>query len=203
MDPTKFAEECRRLARPRLNPRRRTEVVGGWGGAGPLTPTPGEWRHWITVSRDWLSRNGFAVAGSLAVYENTDEDHFHEFVAAVGEPADGRLEGAGGVELVGTEDVALPPVDALLQDGGAATGEMTRRGNQANLLATDEEGCPLFYADAEGIYAALGGWPTTWPDTPTGGEPGRLVMWTFADSEPYLEVWQRPEGQLQVVPRIT
>lgn len=207
MDQAAFDEECQRLARPRLNLLRRQqsgEVVGVWGGTGPLSPPAGDWRHWITVSCDWLSRNGFAVSGLLGVYENTNGDHFHEFTAVTGEATGGRLLGGGGVELVGTEDVALPPPEALEVYGSPAMRELTQRGNEGNPLATYQERCPLFYADAEGIFATLGGWHVPWPENDAyDDELGRLVLWTFKDSEPWLEVWQRPSGQLRVVPRIT
>jgi hypothetical protein len=50
----------------------------------------------------------------------------------------------------------------------------------------------------------LGGWHEPWPENDAyDDEPGRLVLWTFKNSEPWLEVWQRPSGQLEVVARIT
>jgi hypothetical protein len=140
----------------------------------------------------------------LSVFENTDENHFHEFEAVVGERPVGRWTSPDGIELVGTEDLALPPVEALEAYGSTAMRELTQRGNEGNPLATYEERCPLYYAKSEGIYAILGGWHVPWPENDAyDDEPGKLVLWTFKDSEPWLEVWQRPSGELHVIPRIT
>src|SRR5262249_17740336 len=137
-------------------------------------------------------------------YENTDEDHFHEFAAVMDGTAGRRLAGPDGIELVSTEDVAMPPEEALAVFGSNAIRELTKRGNEGNPLATYKERCPLFYADAEGIFAMLGGWHVSWPENDAyDDEQGRLALWTFKDSEPWLEVWQRPSGQLEVVARIT
>lgn len=215
MDPAQFREECQRLSRPRLNLRRRRkpgDVVGIWGGSGCLPPPPGNWKHRITVSCDWLHRNGFDLSGFLAVYENRDDDTsfrsipFRERFRAVqaDEPAI-ALSGTDGIDLVGTEDVALPPVEALEVYGSAEMRRLLLPSlDQATLLDTYEERCPLHYADKEGIYALLGGWHVPWPENDAyDDEPGRLVLWTFKDAEPWLEVWQRPSGLLEVVPRIT
>lgn len=210
MDAARFREECRRLARPRLNLRRREgprDVVGVWGGSGPLPlpPPPGPWEHRITVSCDWLHRNGFGLSGLLAVYERRDDVPFREQFAAV--RADGvrtDWSAGGGIGLVGAEDVALPPVEALEIYGSEAIRRLLEGPDRASLLDTYEEQCPLHYADEEGIYAMLGGWHVSWPeDDAYDAEPGRLVLWTFRDAEPWLEVWQRHSGQLAVVPRIT
>jgi hypothetical protein len=141
----------------------------------------------------------------LGVYETLDDMPFRERYMAV--QADGPgfvLLGGGGIELVGTEDVALPPVEALEVYGSEEMRRLLQRPAQSSPLDTYEERCPLHYADKEGIYAALGGWHVSWPESDAyDDEPGRLVLWTFKDSEPWLEVWQRPSGQLEVVPRIT
>jgi hypothetical protein len=114
------------------------------------------------------------------------------------------ISGGDGIELIGTEDVALPPEGALEVYGSEEMREVLHDPNQAGLLDAYEYRCPLHYANKEGIYAMLGGWHEAWPDNEAyDDEPGRLVLWTFKDSEPWLEVWQRPTGQLEVVPRIT
>lgn len=208
MDQATFDQECLRLARPRLNLRRQQasgEIVGVWGGAGPRTSLEGEWKHWITVSCDWLNRNGFGLSGHLCLYENQEENRPDEerFVVLLLEDI-GSNE-INGIRLGSTEDISLPPLEALAVYGSTPMRELLTKGSEyENPLGTYQERCPLFYADAEGIFATLGGWHTTWPDSDDyENEPGRLVLWTFCDSEPWLEVWQRPKGQLDVVSRIT
>ena len=208
MKPDRFREECLRLARPRLNLRRRQgvgDVVGIWSGWGCIPHPPGAWEHRITVSCDWLRRNDFPLSGLLGVYENPDYRSFRErFIAVQADEPGVALHGNGGIELVGTEDVALPPVEALEVYGNEEMRNLLHSPDQTALLDAYEERCPLHYADREGIYAMLGGWHVLWPENDAyDDEPGRLVLWTFKDSEPWLEVWQRPSGQLEVVPRIT
>jgi hypothetical protein len=36
-----------------------------------------------------------------------------------------------------------------------------------------------------------------------GGQEGRLVLWTFHEAEPWVEVWLDKGGRLKAVPRIT
>lgn len=205
MDEAQFHNECLQLARPRLNLRRHFqagEVVGVWGGAGPVPHPPGRWIHRITVACDWLRQNGFDLSGQLSVYENQDDVPFEQrFVVIRGEHA-GRL--AGGVALVGVGDTSLPPVEALETCGSTAMQELIQDTSLASPLDTYDVRCPLHYADADGIYAMLGGWHESWPeDDSYDHQAGRLVLWTFRDAEPWLEVWWRPSGLLQVVSRIT
>jgi len=210
VNPEQFREECQRLARPRLNLRRRSgpgDVIGVWGGSGYLPPPPGAWRHRITVACDWLTRNGFSLSGLLSVYENLDEGRTldERFIVVRSDGPSATLSSSDGIQLVGTEDVALPPVEALEVYGSEEMRSLLHNPDQAEpLLSTYEERCPLHYADREGIYAMLGGRHVPWPENDAyDDEPGRLVLWTFKDSEPWLEVWQRPAGHLEVVPRIT
>jgi hypothetical protein len=114
------------------------------------------------------------------------------------------LSSSDGIELIGTEDVALPPEEALEIYGSEEMRKVLHDPDQVGLLESYPERCPLHYADREGIYAMLGGWHVPWPENDAyDNEPGRLVLWTFKEAEPWLEVWQRPAGHLEVVPRIT
>jgi hypothetical protein len=59
---------------------------------------------------------------------------------------------------------------------------------------------PLFNDTAHGV---LGGWHMAWPE----GDwdelvDKRLIVWTFAESEPWVEVWE-DEGRFRVIQRIT
>lgn len=56
---------------------------------------------------------------------------------------------------------------------------------------------------SEGIHAVLGGWHFPWPD----GDweeliDRRLIAWTLADSEAWVEVWDQG-GAFRVIERIT
>lgn len=202
MDQATFDAECRLLARPRLDLRRHQsgEVVGVWGGVGPLQPPVGNWEHWLTVSCDWLARNGFPLSGLLAVYENRAEGAFHEFAVVLGSRTE-VVGWGGGTELAGTEEVSRPPEEALQMYGSPAMRESISSGLAGTPFANYSDQCPLY---RKGILLSLGGWHIPWPEYDTyDQEAGRLVLWTFEGAEPWLEVWQRPSGQLEVIPRIS
>jgi len=53
------------------------------------------------------------------------------------------------------------------------------------------------------VYAQLGGWPITWPDEAADEQLGRqLVLRTYANSEPWIEVFRKGR-KYEVVDRIT
>jgi hypothetical protein len=53
------------------------------------------------------------------------------------------------------------------------------------------------------VHAQLGGWPITWPDEGADEQLDRqLVLRTYADSEPWIEVFRKGRS-FQVVERIT
>lgn len=207
MEPEWFRAECERLSRPRLNLRRRQgegECVAVWGGWGCLPSPPGTWEHRITVACDWLGRNGFDLSGLMGVYANTDDDAAERYLVVRGEPEEGGLTRNGGIGLVGGEDVALPPVDAFETHGREELRRVFEAPQLPKWLLDYEERSPLQDEDQGGVFAILGGWHQLWPeDDAFDVEPGRLVLWTFQDAEPWLEVWQRPSGELEVVSRIT
>lgn len=201
MDQHSFDAECQRLARPWLDLRRRREgkAVGVWGGPGPMPPPEGDWEHWFTVSCDWLARHGFHLSGLLGVYKNCASRKVREFVALLGEPSEAGW--GEGIELAGTEELSLPPPEALELFGNRAVRDLVRGDPTGTPLAHYDEGCPLY---RKGIFISLGGWHISWPEHDAyDEETGRLVLWTFQDAEPWLEVWQRPSGILEVMPRIT
>src|SRR5262249_24848724 len=138
--------------------------------------------------------------GYLGVYQSLDEGYF----AVLSQEPGLSFSGSDGVGLIGTKDLALPPVEALEVYGGDEMRQLVQDSSDSDPIRTYEQRCPLHYADEEGIYAMLGGWHVPWPENDAyDDEPGRLVLWTFRDAEPWLEVWQRPSGKLDVIPRIT
>jgi hypothetical protein len=53
-------------------------------------------------------------------------------------------------------------------------------------------------------YATLGGWHFPWPDDDWRDlVDNTLLVQTYMDSEPWIEVWQEPSGELKVIERIT
>jgi hypothetical protein len=136
----------------------------------------------------------------LSVYENRDDSRSElGFVAVVGkEPLP---LGSDGLLLYGAEESSLPPLEALELFGSEEMKECVRSENEASPLNQYNEKCPLHRKD---IDVMLGGWHVPWPeDDAYDQREGRLVLWTFRDAEPWIEVWMTDAGQLNVVPRIT
>lgn len=225
--PDDLPEPVRRLVKPRL--ALRTErlgladiLAGAWGGSG-VVPLPAgvrgerEPEHWVTVECDWLDRNGFGLRGCISVYAVSSL----EFVA-VNDPT-ATLAGAGGRPLYGREEWSLPDEPAV--EAYVPSDKWPRLGPDYFRLA--QKNCPLFRDD---VAMVLGGWHVQWPDGPprlpalaelnaridrSGGpgtltaavtfpmEPYRLAVWTLLDSEPWVEVWVGPAGELYAVARIT
>jgi len=62
---------------------------------------------------------------------------------------------------------------------------------------------PLFWKD-DLAYATLGGWTRTWPDSTLQESLGaKLLVQTYAESEPWVEVRLLPSGQFEVIQHIT
>ena len=62
---------------------------------------------------------------------------------------------------------------------------------------------PYHYSDRGDVYAQLGGWPVTWSDeAATDQLHKKLVLRTYADSEPWIEVFKRGQ-KYECISRIT
>jgi hypothetical protein len=54
------------------------------------------------------------------------------------------------------------------------------------------------------VYIRLGGWHDLWPEADwLDLMDNKLIAFVYRDAEPYVEVWQSPDGQLSVIERIT
>jgi hypothetical protein len=200
--------EGERLARPCLlleeapNP---AGVVAYWGGRGRHGyPGRADDRHRITFDCGWLADHGVRVRGSVGAYQVDARWHWPVPLYLDRTPAplaDLRLE--GGVLLFGRAAVSLPPVEAVCLYGGpaveawlAAEGLARTDYDVAATTAIGEayqeryrEQCPLY---SGGPAAVLGGWHALWPDDEFYlPREMRLVLWTFRDVEPWIEVFER------------
>lgn len=202
MDAAQLIAEGLRLARPSLVLRtgpRRERPVGFWRGDGVVPLSGG--KHWVSVDCSWLAQQGFPVGGCLSLYEQD----VLRFVAVMDATATMPATNGESIPLFGQEEPSIPPCEALdvcgsdlardwfAAGGGAPIGEAYDREYQRR--------CPLWRDD---VVAVLGGWHTFWPDSDDyKAQPGRLVLWTFRDAEPWVEVWTDESGSLRAVPRIT
>jgi hypothetical protein len=194
----------------------RGPVVAVWGGAGPEDrDSSREDTHWISVDGAWLAANRLPVKGVLSLYE-VDRKYGWPVPYDVDE-LPGTLSSIrvrDGAPLYGREMQSFPPIMALCLYGGdvvarwlAAEGldRIDYQAAQGRKLgaAYEEEWmrrCPLYTG---GSAAVLGGWHMMWPeDDFYMPREMSLLLWTFRDAEPWLELWRRGPN-FRVEERIT
>lgn len=208
MTPEAVIAEGERLARPCLfldESPAPSGVVAYWRGYRVGYRGRDDDRHRVTLDCEWLSRHGVRVQGSVGVYDvdrrwrwpvPVNLDRLHAPLAEL------RME--GGVSLYGREMTSLPPVEALCLYGGPAVAEwLAAEGldrTDYHIASTTVVGeayqevyrtrCPLFHEDHPA--AVLGGWHACWPDDEFYlPREMRLALWTFRESDPWVEVFER------------
>lgn len=222
MTADELIEEGRRLARPCVYLR---DVGDGPAAAHWYPKDDAAWDAaetsggmlWLTVD---LSRvPGLSLppdaARYLSVYTNEKDGDTGRVELASEWPAPAP---PNAVPLFATDAAPLPPVDAVFTRGSDAVRDWLRQNNwppdepyNANFKdyavadAYDrayQTEFPLF--QESDVYAILGGWHTPWPEGDWHDLLDQtLVVWTFADSEPWVEVWRDRDGSYSVIQRIT
>jgi len=215
MTGSEFAAEAVRLARPCTllkGTGPRNAFAGVWGGDGVVPAPDGPYRHWLSVDCRFLPAGLGPAAGCLSVYADEQDG---ESGAVSYSPAAG-LPWSEGRALFARPARSLPPMDAVFRYGGeevqqwlASLGWDAEWGYNGNFPEDEpcaeyerlyQSECPLY---AGGASAVLGGWHFPWPDGDWAELVGRpLLVWTFDESEPWVETWGGPEGY-RVVQRVT
>jgi hypothetical protein len=187
MSDAELASESQRLARPCVLLRSNGApdcLAGVWGGPGVVAAQAGPFRHWLSVDCRFLPDGLGPTAGILSIF--TNEDDCVSGVVAF-DPA-AKIVTSSGSPLYAQPSQSLPPPDAL---PGGDTEEYIRLW-QSN--------CPLYAGDTA---AVLGGWHFPRPDGDWEElREQSLLVWTFDESEPWVEVWRAPAGY-RVIQRIT
>lgn len=207
-------DEGRRLARPCVYLRTTGEHLAAiWGGEGIVPCGEGPYRHWLSIDTRHITEGQSSRSGCLSIY--TNEEDCETGVVAVD---DSRTlpKVTEGLKLYAHHDSSFPPLEAVFKFGSS---------NLTQWLASNqwkpEWGCndnfpdrtpvdmyereyrnrlPLFSGDA---HVVIGGWHMPWPDEDWDDLVGQqLIAWTFAESEPWVEVWQE-NGNYRVIQRIT
>jgi len=117
--------------------------------------------------------------------------------------------------LVRTAGISLPPIDAVFRFGSETVGRYLDangwkrewafndnfKGDAAHEYNQEwSRQCPLYY---EGVVATEAGWNIPWPDGDWDGLLSHeFVLWTFEESEPWVEVFHSNSGY-SVFQRIT
>jgi hypothetical protein len=206
-------EEGRKLSRPCVYLRDMGEgdVAAVWGGPGAVAAPDSSYKHWLSLDCRFLPEPA-NLAGCLSVYTDEEEGG----IAAV-DTAVILLPTKDGIPLFGHNDLSMPPIDAIFRFGSAAVQDWLRDnawepewGYNDNFSGRDavagyesavQKMSPLYTGTA---FAQLGGWNMPWPE----GDweellDQTLLVWTFQDAEPWVEVWQDAEHELRVIQRIT
>jgi hypothetical protein len=166
--------------------------------------------------RCWLSVNGRSIPSSdlrcwLSIF--TDDESCQGGRVNVS-PTPFKTK---GVSLYPKEIRVLPSIDAVIARGSAAVGHWLDKNKwkrewryNSNFRdkalvekyeAVEQRENPLYWKDA---YATLGGWHMGWPDDDWHELlDAKLLVQTYHESEPWVEAWQMPSGELKVIQRIT
>lgn len=196
MHPRDFEDEARRLARPCTYLRSHgQDYAAVWGGSPVVAGRTGQ-RHWFSVDARCVP--GCGTRGVLGVFLDKSGDG-----GSVVLDPDAKLPPVSGRALFAHAGESLPPVDAVFLFGSEVVGEWLSahrwpRAEPYNDNFPDSEPVaeyegllrsrsPLYTRDA---HAVLGSWHWPWPD----GDwleltKAELLAWTFADAEPWVEVW--------------
>jgi hypothetical protein len=183
-----------------------------WGG-DPLAASPGaEFDHWLSVDVRYIPNSPWPE-GCLSVFANTDDCTSGALTLAT--QSELPLS-ASGVRLFAHEGLSLPPLDAVFRYGSPDLHAWLRscgwdptwppNSNFRDPVPVEayekeyQRRLPLY---SGGAHAVLGGWHFPWPD----GDwfdltSSQLLVWTFQDSEPWIEAWNR-DGHQWVVQRVT
>ncbi|MBI2825768.1 MAG: hypothetical protein HYX69_13870 [Planctomycetia bacterium] len=201
--------EGERLAKPSLLLSTEPSdlgVVAVWGGRGcPAHRGREDDQHRITFDCAWLARIGIDIRGSVGIYDVARRWNWPKPIHVSYDP-DHPLDAliiADGTRLYAHEAASFPPIQALCLYGGDAVAAWLRangwqRTDYDAAEASDlgerysqewMNRCPLY---SSGWAAALHGWHMRWPedDFYMPAEMA-LLLWTFWDAEPWIEVWKR------------
>ena len=211
MDLAKLIEEAESLSRPvtYLVPAGASDRVGFWWG-----PSPGSR---VLVDRVWLALDCTLVPEleiPVGILQLSFDSASGSASATIADSWPSRSGPAQPLRPVPGR--SLPPMDALFRLGSDAIGQwLEARGWQRdwgyNSNFPDdvarqyeqvfEERHPLY---TDSVWATVGGWHFPWPD---GDWDDRLhdtlLVTTYRDSEPWLEIWATADDGLQALARIT
>jgi len=184
-------------------------IIGRWGGQEAVRAAGTRRAPWFDVSCGWLRQHAFPLEGYLTIYTPGATERGWLALTAPDGPA--PAETAHGVALAGREGIALPHLDTIEAYIGTAIDTMVHRGRirAEQVAAYDKHWWDTTFHSG---WLTLGGWRMPWPEDDPDDDPTtqafyegerRLVLRTFQDAEPWVEVWLDGDGRLDVLPRIT
>lgn len=210
--------EARHIARicTLLVPQPNSEPIAAiWGGPGIVMPPHRSERHRITIDCRFLPLDIPNLTGCISIYDGQDDATLHpiSYDPTCTLPA----ASDAGIMLYPQRATSLPPIEALFRFGSTAIQDWLRANrwqrdweyndnfpdraiaNAYNRIYQDQN--PLYTGIA---FAVLGGWHFPWPDGDWDEHlDQQLIVWTFEDAEPWIEVWRDVHGAFHLIERIT
>ena len=212
MDVATLVEQAELLSRPAvyLSPTHEGDQVGVWWG-----PSHGSGEHndncWLSLDCVLLPELGFSKGALEVVW------HAHSGTGSAAVAASvAQRPAALAHPLRALRGRSLPPIDALFRFGSDVIGRWLETcgwqrdwgyndnfpdGLARQYLHLFEQEHPLY---TDSAWVVVGGWHFPWPDGDWASRlQDRLVVTTYRDSEPWLEVWATTDDLLQVKARTT
>ncbi|CAN5586470.1 hypothetical protein BH09VER1_BH09VER1_40550 [soil metagenome] len=214
MTPEQLIQEGRQLQRPCsfLQPEGTGPVAAIWYARDAAEIEATGYRCWLTIDASHIPGLPSSITGYVSVF--TDEKSFKGGRVEISPSWPQRT----GTELYAHPASVLPPIDAVFARGSEAVGEwIDSHGWRRTIRYNDNfkgasvanayerlwfEEFPL-YAEPD-VYAVLGGWH--WPCADGDWHDfidDHLMIFTFKDSEPWVEVWHTANSEFRVIQRIS
>jgi hypothetical protein len=210
-------EEAIRLIRPCtwLVPEPNSEGIAAvWGGDGIVNPPVEPHEHLMTFDCRFLPSKLQDITGCISVYQDEDDEIAelvrHESTFKL------PLEMSSSIKLYPFRTTSLPPIEAIFRYGSDNTkDQLTEHGWDGNLdytfpdksiedayLRAYQAQNPLYIR--KNVFAILGGWHFPWADGDWEELSNQeLLLWTFQDAEPWVEVWRDENHKFRRIGRIT
>ncbi|MEI7025073.1 hypothetical protein [Paenibacillus sp. y28] len=201
-------EEAGKLARPSIElyaEQGTDDFLAVWGGDGSAS-IEGPYKHRMTVDFRYMPdpMKAWRRHGCLSLYTHL---HHADKSIIVCSDADIRTVKTSGTKLYGRLTPSLPLLDAFAYTGSPEVMAWANAPESDPEVAGGYEEyydkyCPLY---SDQIYAVLGGWHYMWPDSFQWEEyiDRDLLICTFKDAEPWIEVWDDGEREYEVIERMT
>jgi hypothetical protein len=201
-------EEGERLSKPSLllvDSIEQSGIAGYWHGGEPLTDGTAR-RLWLTLDCTWLSRHGSRLRdGVMCIYEHISKSGEQQGRVTYTPNQNLSTLTVEGLPLYGIEAESFPPIQAVCLYGSEHVEQWVESLGLSRRDYDAVEQTPLGEAyqniwlarsplgnNKESIVAVMGGWHMLWPDDDFYMPPEiNLIVWTFRNAEPYIEVWER------------
>lgn len=201
--------EGRKIQRPTtiLKPHGAGKPVAMWVDSAATD----DGRLWMTLRCDAIPNSKAGDSNFLSLHTKGCESGFIQLID--------DWPAAKGTPLYAHPASILPPIEAVFVLGSEEIGAWLAANNwpRTERYNSNFPGAAIvrnyeriwfsehpIYKNDPDIYAAIGGWhfpaaDSDWHDL----VPATLLLTTFRDSEPWVEVFELPNGEYKVIQRIT